>query len=256
MSAEKVIKSQARKTLSHNYITAIVALLAVLLPFYIIDGATTAVSCGWISIIPDEDTAALISYLTCYPLMLAAGFLLSPIINGYIRTYYKAGYTEKMDPRDIFYYFHQGSYSAALRLNLSFVLRMLPPVILFYLPLLLYSVNANSIGKDFYDSVLYHDLYFILAVIATLLTVLYSLRYFTVFTISIENEQLSPAQAFNYSRYIMKGKTGNAAKLIFSFTPWLLLCMLVLPALYVIPYMTQSLCISAKWMTRATFEVN
>ena len=54
----------------------------------------------------------------------------------------------------------------------------------------------------------------------------------------------------------MKNRTGSAAKLIFSFTPWILLCLLILPMLYVIPYMTQSLCVSAKWMTKAALEEN
>ena len=85
---------------------------------------------------------------------------------------------------------------------------------------------------------------------------MYSLRYFTVFTVSADNPDFSPKQVFQYNKYIMKNRTGSAAKLIFSFTPWILLCLLILPMLYVIPYMTQSLCVSAKWMTKAALEEN
>ena len=54
----------------------------------------------------------------------------------------------------------------------------------------------------------------------------------------------------------MKQRTGDVAKLIFSFTPWMLLGLLVLPLLYVIPYITQSLCVSAKWLTKSALESN
>ena len=46
----------------------------------------------------------------------------------------------------------------------------------------------------------------------------------------------------------------SAAALIFSYYPWMLLSMLILPALYVIPYMTQGLCIGSRWMTQAAYE--
>ena len=92
--------------------------------------------------------------------------------------------------------------------------------------------------------------------LSTVTTTLYALKYFTVFTVCVDNENLMPNDVFAYSKYIMKNKTGSAAKLIFSFIPWLLLCLLILPMLYVVPYMTQSLCIAAKWMTKATFEVD
>ena len=142
-------------------------------------------------------------------------------------------------------------------LNLNLLMRLLLPAALFYAPLIAYEIiSKNLIQGDFYGSTLYHDGYFLFAVLSTFTITLYSLRYFTVFTVCVDNETLSVKQIFQCTSTIMKNNTGSAAKLIFSFIPWLLLCLLVLPALYVIPYMTQSLCISAKWMTRATYEVN
>ena len=70
----------------------------------------------------------------------------------------------------------------------------------------------------------------------------------------VESEQLSNKELFALAKKTMKGRTGDAAKLIFSYTPWMLLCLTVLPVFYVVPYMTQGLCIGAKWMTRAAFE--
>ena len=256
LSAEAIIKQQARSILKHNFVRAIIALLIVLLPLYIIDGTTTVISYTVMSLVSDESLASILIYSIGYTAEIAAGFLLSPVINGYVRAFYRAAYNNSIDLRDVFFCFRRGQYGRTLRLNLSPTLRMLLPILLFYAPLIIYEIISVNLTGEFYGSVLYNDFYFMLSVLSTIATVLYSLRYFTIFTVSADNPQFTPKQVFAYNKYIMQYKTGSAAKLIFSFTPWMLLCLLVLPMLYVIPYMTQSLCVSAKWMTKASLEEN
>lgn len=256
MSAEAIIKKQARDILKNNFVKAIATLAIVLLPYGIIDGTTTVISCLIPQFVSDEQAATVLVYSIGYPVEIIMGLLFSPIINGYIRAFYKAAYTESIDMKDVFYYFNRGNYTDALGLNLRVCIRMLLPILIFYLPLIIYETLSVNMESEFYGSMLYHDFYFILSVLSTITTVLYSLRYFTVYTVATDNPQFTPKQVFQYNHYIMKHRTGNAAKLIFSFTPWLLLCLLILPMLYVIPYMTQSLCVSAKWMTKAALEEN
>ncbi|MBQ3284141.1 MAG: DUF975 family protein [Ruminococcus sp.] len=257
MSAEAIIKQQARSILKSNFPKALIALAIVLLPYAVIDGTTTAISFTVMELVSDDSLAEILVYSIGYPVEIVMAFLYSPVINGYIRAYYRAAYNNTIELKDVFFCFSRGQYGKTLRLNLNLVLRMLLPGILFYAPLIIYEIVAVNIPDNgFYDSVLYHDFYFILSVLSTVGIVLYSLRYFTVFTVSADNPQFTPKQIFAYNKYIMQDKTTNAAKLIFSFTPWLLLCLLVLPMLYVIPYMTQSLCVSRKWMTKASLEVN
>ena len=256
LSAEAIIKQQARAALKHNHVRAIIALIITLIPLYMIDGTTTVISCAVAKAVPDNETMqGILVYGLGYTAEFVIGFMLSPVINGYIRAFYRNGYTHDMDLKDLFYYFENGRYAKTLGLNIRFILRMLLPMLLLYLPLIIYEAVCSYMGGDFYGSVIYCDFFFLLAVLSTVTTTLYSLKYFTVFTVCVDNENLMPNGVFAYSKYIMKNKTGSAAKLIFSFTPWLLLCLLILPMLYVIPYMTQSLCIAAKWMTKATFEV-
>ncbi len=254
LSAEAIIKQQARQTLKSNYPKAIIALLIILLPLYMIDGTTTVISCAVMNLIPDSGTAKIWIYSIGYPVEFIAGFLLSPVINGYIRAYYRNAYTADMELQDLFYYFEQGRYAECLRFNIGFILRMLLPILLLYLPLIVFEIFSANIGGSFYGSLLYNDIFFVFSVLSTLAVTLYALKYFTLFTFCVDGGELDVKRAAEHSRYVMKDKTGSAAKLIFSFTPWLLLCMLVLPMLYVIPYMTQSLCISAKWMTQAMFK--
>ena len=256
MSAESIIKSQARGILKQNYVKAIMALLIICIPYSINDGTTTIISCLVPRFVTDETTSMFLVYSIGYPVEVIMAFLFSPIINGYIRAFYKAAYTETIDLKDVFFYFGSGRYLNALGLNIRFILRMLLPVLILYSPLIAYVIIGSSYAPEFTETVIYYDFYFILAVLSTITTLLYSLRYFTVFTVSADNPDFSPKQVFQYNKYIMKHRTGSAAKLIFSFTPWILLCLLILPMLYVIPYMTQSLCISAKWMTKAALEEN
>ncbi len=256
MSAEAIIKSQARGILKHNFVKAIMALLIVLIPYSIMDGTTTVISCLIPQFISDESTSMMLVYSIGYPVEIIMLFLFSPIINGYIRANYKAAYTENIDLKDVFYHFGSGRYFNALSLNIRFIIRMFLPALILYAPLIAYVVISSIYAPEFSNTVLYYDFYFILTVLSTLTTALYSLRYFTVFTVSADNPDFTPKEVFRYNKIIMKHRTGDAAKLLLSFTPWLLLCLLILPMLYVIPYMTQSLCISAKWMTKAALEEN
>lgn len=254
MNAESIIKTQARGILKHNFPKAIIALAIVFVPYYIIDGTTTVISCLVPQFVADEDLSMLLIYSIGYPVEIIMGFLFSPIINGYIRAFYKAAYSESIDLKDVFYYFGSGRYIDALGLNIRVILRMLLPALILFSPLIAYVIIIQIFAPDFTKSFLYSDFYFILAVLSTITTTLYSLRYFAVYTVSADNPQFTPKQVFYYNKIIMQNRTGSAAKLIFSFWPWLLLCLLILPMLYVIPYMTQSLCVSAKWMTKAALE--
>ena len=257
MSAEAIIKQQARSILKNNYPRAIIALLIVLLPYYIIDGTTTAISFTVMNFVSDESLAQVLVYSIGYPVEIIMGILYSPVINGYIRAYYRAAYSNTIDLNDVFFCFGRGQYGKTLRLNLNIILRMFFPILLFYSPLIVYEIlSVNVFSDEFYGTNLYHNFYFLLSVLSTTVTVLYSLRYYTVFTVSADNPQFTPKQVFAYNKYIMNNRTGSAAKLVFSFIPWMLLCLLVLPLLYVVPYMTQSLCVSRKWMTKASLEVN
>lgn len=254
MSPQAIIKKQARSALKNNYVRALAAFVILLIPVFFIDEAAAAIFYAIIEFIDSENLLSVLYVLVVYPVTLISGVLLSPMLNGYIRAFYRCAYTGELDLRDMFYYFENGRYPSTLNLNLRYILRMILPCVIFFLPLLIYVTVISVTQSGFCDTVFYGDIYFILTVMSVITTTLYSLKYFVVFTLSVENEQLKPDELFRFSKMIMADKTYDATRLIFSFTPWMLLCLLILPMLYVIPYMTQSLCIGAKWMTRATFE--
>ena len=254
LSPQAIVRAQARKALQHNYAKAITAMAAALLPIFMIDTAIKILLSLFYLFRADTDTMTVLNIAVIDPVIVVLGVLLSPMINGYIRVYYRNALSGKMDLQDLYYYFDRERYSQTLQLNLSYLLRMVLPAILFYLPLIIYESVSYQLEIDFYGSMLYNDCYFLLAVMSTVILTLYSLKYFTVFTLHIENEERSIGELFRTSKSIMREQSPDAAKLIFSYTPWMLLCLTILPIFYVVPYMTQGLCIGAKWMTRVGNE--
>ena len=255
MSPQKIIRAQAREALKNNYVKAAAAFAIGLLPLYIIEGAVTVLACALNLIITDNDyLTGLLYMLFGIPIEIVAAVLLSPLLNGFIRMFYRNAMYSQMDINDLFYYFEKGRYSRTLKLDLSFLLRMFLPFVLFFAPVFVYAGLCSGLNNDFTGTALYSDFYFILVVMSAIVTVLYSLKYFTVFTLYVDNEWMSSRDLFRFSKLIMRGRTGSAAKLIFSYTPWMLLCLTILPLIYVVPYMTQGLTIGAKWMTAAAYE--
>lgn len=207
-----------------------------------------------INLIDDAQTHPdLLSY-TLYTLMLIGGILLSPFINGFIRVYYRNTLNGRMDLNDLYYYFEGDRYNRTLLLNLSFLLRLFLPAVLFFTPVILFEIIAQRMGSAFYGGVLYCDFFIVLCVLSAICLTLYSLKYYTVFALAVEDESLENKELFRRSKSIMSDQSVNAARLVLSYTPWILLCLTILPLLYVVPYMTQGLCIGAKWMIRSADE--
>lgn len=249
MSPSAIIRSQARKTLKGNYVAAVSAFVILLLPLYIVMGLDAIIEAFLLQGIDGTILFNVLAIVTITPLTVVTVVLLSPLFNGYIRLFYQAALTQKFQMSELFYYFESGRYVRTLHLNLALFVRLMLPALLFFLPVFIYHILCFSFMQSFTETVLYKDFAFILTILSAVLLILYSLKYFLVLTLYCVNGQTGNKDLFNASKTIMKEQRHAAAQLIFSFTPWFLLCLLILPALYVVPYFTQSLCIGAKWMT-------
>ena len=64
----------------------------------------------------------------------------------------------------------------------------------------------------------------------------------------IEDENLSATQACNLSRAATMGLSQNVTKLILSLLPAMLWCIIIIPCIFVIPYVLVAQATSAKWM--------
>ena len=250
MSPQVAVRAQARDALRHRWPAAVLGFAVLILAFTVVDGVSSVLYYLFRSCVSDDGVLSLLTYAALYPAGIVCAILISPVLNGYIRMFYRNALYDRMEPADLFRYFSRDRYARTLRLNLGFILRLFLPAVLFYSPVFGFVAIAKYLGGGFYASVLYSDVFFILCILSTMLLVLYSLRYFVVFTLYAENDRLSAKELFRMSALLMRSHASSAAKLIFSYTPWMLLCLTILPMIYVVPYMTQGLCIGAKWMSR------
>ena len=249
MTAEKTIKAQARQALRGNYLKAVSALMILFVAFFLFDGIASL-----LGLLPSILSGKSFTNVESITKPLRSGiifwvsFLLSPFINGYIRVFYFSGKSGNFNLKNSFYYFKKGKYGKALGLNFAFFVRMLIPACIAFLPPMIFTAICSNFAEDFFGTSVYDLFMFILCALSTILTVLWALRYFVVYPASFEYEGARAKDLFAYSKKVMRGRTADAARLLRSYAGWILLSFLVLPIIYTAPYMTQGLCISARWL--------
>ena len=256
LSPSAAVRQQARLTLKGNYVPAVFGFMILVMPFFIIIGVVDIIDAFLLQGFDDPTVLGVMSILIETPLIIILGVLFSPLLNGYVRMFYLSALSREMRLSDMFYYFEREKYQKAILLNLSCFVRLILPGLICFIPLFVFQIFSYSAMSDFTATVLFKDFSFILTVLSSILLVLYSLRYFIVYPLFCMNEQADIPELFKVSKEIMRSQSHSAMKLVFSFTPWMLLCLTILPMLYVIPYMTQALCIGSKWFTQAGYERN
>lgn len=263
MSVEKIIRAEARNTLKSGYVSAIMGFVLMLLLFMFFEAIAQADGLIYITLdeIFDKDIffSAVLYYvikaiLTLIPCVVF--LLLSPFINGYIKLYYDASLQNKYDVENLAYFFHKGKYKKTIKLNFSYFLRMIIPTIIFSLPILAFVIICSLCSDNYNEQGWYYFFFGVFVFLSTVGLLIYSLKYFVVFTKYSVDESLNIKEYFKYSKRIMSGKTVEIIKLTVSFIPWFLLSLLAVPLIYVVPYYTQALCISAKWLCELEKEEN
>lgn len=68
--------------------------------------------------------------------------------------------------------------------------------------------------------------------------VILALAYSMVFYIFIEDPELETTEYLKRSREMMKGYKGNYLGFMLSFIGWILLCILIIPAIWIVPYIS------------------
>ena len=104
---------------------------------------------------------------------------------------------------------------------------------------LLYSVE-NCLPQSFLLGLLVYVFTFLWALLLIIPGFVKSYSYSMSYYILQRNPDMSWREALNMSKEMMNGHKLELFVLHLSFIPWLLLCFLVFPALYVIPYMLET----------------
>lgn len=226
-----IVKITAKSALSNKWVKAIFATTILLFIVFISMNAASVLSLA----LGDIAANVLISLL--------AVFMILPIALGLFRYFWRFLFEVDDNPVAIFYYFSSLSiYKRALSLilNLLFktvlysVLINLPKFILFMMskgfvyefigmPIPVWSANLSAVAM-------------ILGVISSIVVFFVLARYYIAPVIFVADDNIDAQEAMHMSTIIAKKSAMDFYYLILSFFGWFLLCVTVVPIIFVLPY--------------------
>lgn len=255
------IKSKAKESLKSRW-PAAVAISAVLLSMWLLDiileyilMSVFRVDAVWTVIDPTTLPHYSIVASICITVFSAVYglFLVVPFFMGVLRWFWKISNGEEAGLQTVFYYFSSArlffkTVFLAFLLFLSVILGALFCFVPFIMISLLTKPEFYALfgaGMPIWTSGLF-SLAQTFEIAGLFLFICWIARYSLFFVPLFENEQMSAVKIISESVKLTKGKLIRMVGFAFSFVGWLLLCVFLLPALFVIPFALSSLIEYAK----------
>lgn len=239
MSKEKIVRLQGREKLKKNGLSKAVTGLGILAVFYLIV-ESVAYTEGIFLEITDYKAEFLVSVI-CRSVTTVCALLLTPSIIGYIKMLLCE--EDEYQMSDVVYYFTSFKrYTKAVTFVFSYVMRIAIPALVCFLPTLFYIIYTDYKKAEASVFIL-----IALIVFSSILLLFYSIKYFLSVKLFCDDDSKNQSYYFSTSKVIMQNHRWDVVKLTLSFSLWFLLCITILPMIYIIPYYVQTMCISAKW---------
>lgn len=194
----------------------------------------------------NSGSAVYLGIMSAYAVIV---LLLSPLINGFLKTAANTAVKKECGSTDLFYYFKgAGRYFKTVLYNL--------------LLLMLYYAVSGALNLNGWLNAFFHSWYAqspawnvdtFLIVLAGVVTVFIRILVFMLFVhYPLMAKALNDNIGVKDGVFAMLGFSfknfRHIFKLAFSFIGWFALCFFVVPALYVIPYFSVAALTSAKWL--------
>ena len=239
MQKEKIGKQQAREALRGNFSILIAGLAALVVTFLMV------LYLGYLIEIPlgiiDAETEEIKDSMQTYDLLVTLGqsFLLmalSPMLNGWLHTAARAVISGKSEMSDLFYFFGSAvRYFKTVVLNLSLcvlsVALMTPMEIL-----------KSVFFNDDFGGFMMGVGQIVWGVLIYMLIVHYPLFLYAADDSMPVWHYAIGSIGFSFRHF------GALLRLLFSMIGWLALCFLVVPVIYVAPYLITACANSARWL--------
>lgn len=251
MSAEKMVKNEARAKLSGKWAAAEAAFMTLLLvPIIVTLAVVTAYGILGETEVREIMTGAplkAVFFVILHVAAVAALVLLSPLYNGFVRFFAKTACGEDADMSDVFWFFESKQrYKSAVVYMAGVLVRCLGMIIACEAPAIV--VFVLSQGDD--------SMMFIAITLAILGAVgaFVWLHRFALQMMLFSYYDYDGASAAMHGMRAAKGNIGKLLMLTVTFAPWLLSTYFVVPLLYVGPYMTCAYFVSAKYILSGYLE--
>lgn len=253
MNAEKMIKTEAKKMLSGKWpaaVTAVLTLLLVPLIVVVVVEAAYAVLPNGKSVIEELNTSIVMLsvFVVFHIAAITAGVMLSPMYTGFVRFFSMIADGGKADVAELFYFFEtRTKYRQALKIMAMVLVESTAFCAICFSPAIGFTVMSLRTDTKY--------TYFIIAscVVGAIVAFLIIHRFAFAVTL-FAYHGYSPEQAFSYGSKIAQKGTKKLIKLSGSFIGMILLTFLVVPIIYVFPYMTCSYFVSVKYLIKTYKE--
>lgn len=177
-------------------------------------------------------------------------FITLPLFLGVFKWFSKMAEKEKQSVLNMFYFFSSFTrYKNAVKLWLGLFVRFALFSFLSMIPFIAISILMNPMlyrifGISMPEILSYFwSINLAVFIIGGVLTFLLMMRYFPVFTLVCNNDNILINQAIKNSKKISKGYRSVVIYFILSFVGWGVLCWLIIPVLFVLPYFMVSFAI-------------
>ena len=250
MSTEKLIRSQAKKSLSGNWTTAVAGLFVLLAEVFLgVVFYSTLISLS--GIFDDSEKLKAGSEPILFVILVLTFvfcFALTPFENGFYRLCYNIAIGRGDGLRDVFYFFSgTKQYFKALQFNIIITLKKALYALIGFAPYIIFSAIRIIVQTSLNESQIqmFGVIEAVLSTIGAVASVIISIRLIIPEFVFVDNFE---ANVFGIAKVITKKHLKDYYKLIATFLAWILSCIFVLPGLYVIPYLTTSLGTTSKWL--------
>lgn len=249
MTVEKTIRAQARVQLKKRGFAKPVFGIAIILTFFMLVEYVSYLFPTIIQIIFEQvnnDSSLVYLEIYSYAINLLLLLFISPVVLGFIKMMYTD--CEHFNLSDVFFYFSNiKCYFKSIGFTLSFLLRTIIPFALFFSPVVTLIV-INGVFEYALNIYIFKIAFVLLFLLSAIIYIIYCTKYFLAFKLFSNDCTMKVSRYFYFSKKIMQGNCSKVIRLFFSFSWWLMLCITVLPILYVLPYFMQAMSLSAKWI--------
>lgn len=188
--------------------------------------------------------------------------VLFPLSFGVLRWFWNISSAKSPNLSEIFYFFSNSKeFSKAIFISLGLFVRMVLGAIICFLPgIILHYLTVPDIynllgfGMPFWLEAL-NPLVSVFEVLGILLFVLWILRYSLFYVILFTEPNLSASRTIKKGASLFYGQALRLFGFLASFSGWFLLCLLVIPIIFVAPYIFASFAVYGREEYRAKKEI-
>lgn len=258
MGLYSTLKQNAKHALGGQWGRAIAIMVISWIPYMLFNALEYGIrgAIGEPEYVGGNVNITVLSSITTLLILLLMFIVLTPVQQGVLRWYYRRTSGSDEPVSDLFYYFEAaGSYFKSLWLHFQIGVRMfLWTILLAALPLTGTVIVGMTFGVG-RGGRLHGTIALIMGLLTIVWIILLSLvlsiinmRYFLAPYLLAEHPDKKASRLICQSVKLTKGHKGSLFLFSLSFVGWLLLCIFIIPAFFVIPYINISMAMYARYL--------